>query len=124
MRPVRKIAWLGVALLLAGLPLASVRATGWRKDTNELAVINGRLRGKVVDHTANHGADRRIWSRSLYQRRDVYVYLPPNLISRRLIRARTSVRWRIRRGRPWPRCAKGVSPNCSGRTWPNSWRLC
>src|SRR5262249_62399560 len=32
---------------------------------------------KIVDHTANHGKDNRIWSRSLYQRRDLYVYLPP-----------------------------------------------
>jgi pimeloyl-ACP methyl ester carboxylesterase len=75
---VRKIAWLGVALLVAGLPLASVRATGWRKDTNELDVLNRGLHGKVIDHTANHGVDRRIWSRSLYQRRDLYVYLPPH----------------------------------------------
>ena len=32
----------------------------------------------MVDHTANHGHDRRIWSRSLGQKRDLYVYLPPN----------------------------------------------
>jgi S-formylglutathione hydrolase FrmB len=75
---VRKIAWLGVALLLAGLPLAGVRATGWRKDTNELDVLNQRLQGHVVDYTANHGVDRRMWSRALYQRRDLYVYLPPH----------------------------------------------
>src|SRR5262249_13575854 len=76
-RPVRKIAWLGVALLLAGLSPARVGA-GWRKDTNELDILNRGLHGKVIDHTANQGVDRRIWSRSLYQRRDLYVYLPPN----------------------------------------------
>jgi S-formylglutathione hydrolase FrmB len=65
-----------LALLLS--PVAQAGAQSWRKDTNELAVLNERLRGKVVDHTANHGKDNRIWSRSLYQRRDVYVYLPPN----------------------------------------------
>jgi S-formylglutathione hydrolase FrmB len=75
---VRKIAWLGLALLLAGLPLATIRGQGWRKDSNEINLTNHRLRGKVMDHTANHGVDRRIWSRSLYQRRDLYVYLPPN----------------------------------------------
>jgi hypothetical protein len=75
---VRTIAWLGSALVLAGLPLAAVRGTGWRKDNNELDVINARLHGKVIDHTANHGVDRRMWSRSLYQRRDLYVYLPPH----------------------------------------------
>src|SRR5262249_24214223 len=75
---VRKIAWLCVALLRAGAPLAGVRAAGWRKDSNQLDVINRRLQGKVVDYTANHGVDNRIWSRSLYQRRDLYVYLPPH----------------------------------------------
>jgi S-formylglutathione hydrolase FrmB len=35
------------------------------------------LQGTIVDRTANHGVDRRIWSRSLYQYRDLYVYLPP-----------------------------------------------
>src|SRR6266496_3328305 len=47
---------------------------GWRKDTNELAVLNNHIRGHVDDYTANHGQDRRMWSRSLYQRRDVYVF--------------------------------------------------
>src|SRR3712207_5528772 len=72
----RKTGWLVPALLLAVLPPATL-ATGWRKDSSDLGVLNKRLRGKVVDHTANHGEDRRIWSRSMYQRRDAYVYLPP-----------------------------------------------
>jgi S-formylglutathione hydrolase FrmB len=49
----------------------------WKKDSSELAVTNRGLRGTVVDYTANHGHDRRIWSRSLGQKRDLYVYLPP-----------------------------------------------
>jgi hypothetical protein len=72
---VRRIGWLGVALALA-LP-APAGATGWRKDSILLESVNRRLSGRVVDHTANHGKDNRIWSRSLYQRRDLYVYLPP-----------------------------------------------
>jgi hypothetical protein len=74
---VKLIRWLAVALLLT-LPLPSVRATGWRKDIPDLAALNRHLCGKVMDHTANHGKDNRIWSRSLFQRRDLYVYLPPN----------------------------------------------
>ena len=34
--------------------------------------------GQVVDHTANHGVDRRIWSAALGQKRDLYVYVPPS----------------------------------------------
>ncbi len=39
--------------------------------------VNRDLAGHVVDFTHNHGADRRIWSAALGQRRDLYVYLPP-----------------------------------------------
>lgn len=46
-------------------------------DVEPLKRLNCRMRGRVVDYTNNHGYDRRIWSRSLYQRRDLYVYLPP-----------------------------------------------
>jgi S-formylglutathione hydrolase FrmB len=72
---VKKLLWLG--LVLIALPLRPADATGWRKDSNEIHVVNRRIRGKIVDYTANHGADNRIWSRSLFQRRDLYVYLPP-----------------------------------------------
>jgi S-formylglutathione hydrolase FrmB len=30
-----------------------------------------------MDHTRNHGADRRFWSAALCEKRDLYVYLPP-----------------------------------------------
>ncbi|MFO0964154.1 MAG: alpha/beta hydrolase-fold protein [Gemmataceae bacterium] len=39
--------------------------------------IEGRFHGTVLDFTHNHGADRRIWSNALCQKRDLYVYLPP-----------------------------------------------
>jgi len=35
------------------------------------------LAGTLIDYTHNHGADRRIWSPALDERRDLYVYLPP-----------------------------------------------
>jgi pimeloyl-ACP methyl ester carboxylesterase len=65
-------------LLLLALPLASTQAAGWRKDIPDLAAVNKHLAGTVVDYTANHGRDNRIWSPHLYQRRDLYVYLPPD----------------------------------------------
>jgi S-formylglutathione hydrolase FrmB len=39
--------------------------------------VNRKLHGRVIDHTHNHGADRRIWSEALGEKRDLYVYLPP-----------------------------------------------
>ena len=39
--------------------------------------LNRRLCGRVVDHTHNHGADRRLFSPVLGRPRDLYVYLPP-----------------------------------------------
>src|SRR5262249_62179408 len=38
---------------------------------------NRKLAGKVIDHTHNHGSDRRIWSNALGEKRDLYVYVPP-----------------------------------------------
>ena len=58
-------------------PFGIVQATGWRKNNDELKLLNQRLHGKIIDHTANHGTDNRIWARTLGQRRDMYVYLPP-----------------------------------------------
>jgi hypothetical protein len=74
---VKYAGWLSVALLVF-LPLTEARATihlvpgKW-----ELAIVSRRLHGTLVDHTQNHGADRRIWSEALCQKRDLYVYLPP-----------------------------------------------
>jgi poly(3-hydroxybutyrate) depolymerase len=39
--------------------------------------LNSKLRGRVIDFTKNHGADRRIISPILGRPRDLYVYLPP-----------------------------------------------
>lgn len=39
--------------------------------------LNRRLRGQIHDYTSNTGKDRRIYSKSLNQLRDVYVYVPP-----------------------------------------------
>ncbi len=71
---VKKIGWLGMALLLT-LPGTSAWATHYRPF--EISKMNKRLKGKLLDFTHNHGRDNRIWSRSLQQKRDLYVYLPP-----------------------------------------------
>ncbi len=71
---------IGCACVVMGViaaALGTVEATGWRKNNDELVRLNQKLQGKIIDHTANHGADHRIWSRCLGQRRDLYVYLPP-----------------------------------------------
>ena len=47
------------------------------KDEFDIIGIGRRLKGRIVDHTGNHGQDNRIWSRSLHQWRDLYIYLPP-----------------------------------------------
>src|SRR4029077_14990653 len=58
------------------LPGSSALANGFGTH-GELARINRRLQGQVLDFTNNHGKDRRIWSAALGQKRDLYVYLPP-----------------------------------------------
>jgi S-formylglutathione hydrolase FrmB len=45
--------------------------------------INRRIAGRVVDHTHNHGGDRRLFSPVLGKPRDLYVYLPPGYSRRR-----------------------------------------
>jgi enterochelin esterase-like enzyme len=41
-----------------------------------LECLNARIRGKVIDHTNNHGCDNRIWSAALCRKKDLYVYVP------------------------------------------------
>jgi S-formylglutathione hydrolase FrmB len=73
---VKKSGWIGVLLITC--LLASPAWAGLRKNKlRDLDRVNGHLLGRVVDHTHNHGQDNRIWSQSLSQRRDLYVYLPP-----------------------------------------------
>lgn len=68
---------IGLALSLASI-LAGERAeAGGLLFRHELARVNRRLAGQVLDFTHNHGQDRRIWSPALQQKRDLYVYLPP-----------------------------------------------
>src|ERR1700733_4005122 len=45
---------------------------------HQLERIQRQLHGQVVDLTHNHGHDNRIWSTALGEKRDMYVYLPPN----------------------------------------------
>jgi S-formylglutathione hydrolase FrmB len=74
---VKRTLWLAVGLLLV-VPVASAQAHDLlNRGRRELEAVNRRLHGQVVDYTHNHGADRRIWSDALGQKRDLYVYLPP-----------------------------------------------
>jgi S-formylglutathione hydrolase FrmB len=66
-----------LAVILAACA-GSVSAVGVRpRQWARLSNANARLHGTIVDFTHNHGADRRIYSPSLCERRDLYVYLPP-----------------------------------------------
>jgi len=47
------------------------------KDEFDIIRIGRQLKGRIVDHTANHAQDNRIWSKALHQWRDLYIYLPP-----------------------------------------------
>jgi S-formylglutathione hydrolase FrmB len=70
-----KSAGLLAGLLSLCLPLAVAGAILDRPP--DLAAVNCRLKGRVLDFTHNHGADHRIWSSALHQYRDLYVYVPP-----------------------------------------------
>lgn len=70
--------WIGPVALL-GFALAGESA--WAADFflhGELDRVNRCLHGQVLDFTHNHGHDRRIWSAALCEKRDLYVYLPPD----------------------------------------------
>jgi S-formylglutathione hydrolase FrmB len=64
-----------VAIALTALSAGMARGQAF--DLVSLDHLNRRLSGRVVDHTHNHGADRRIYSPILGRPRDLYVYLPP-----------------------------------------------
>jgi S-formylglutathione hydrolase FrmB len=68
-------------LLLAGVLTVfcgTVCAFGLRPcQWTRLNKLNHHLQGTVLDFTHNHGADHRIFSTSLGEKRDLYVYLPP-----------------------------------------------
>ncbi len=64
------------AVLLALLPWSFASANAVHRLCG-LNRVNRQIHGRIVDFTHNHGADRRIWSPALQQKRDLYVYLPP-----------------------------------------------
>jgi len=66
-----RIAFLAMLLWVPGVQAHVV------KRPFELYRLNRKLCGQVIDHTNNHGRDRRLWSAALCQKRDMYVYLPP-----------------------------------------------
>jgi S-formylglutathione hydrolase FrmB len=65
------------ALFILWVPLSACQAN-WLWSRYDLERVNRRIHGQVVDHTANHGEDHRIWSAALHEQRGLYVYLPPN----------------------------------------------
>ncbi len=78
-----------MGLKLCTLPAAALLALAWsaagaRADDSLLGNIKAChldkicIKGTIVDLTCNHGCDKRIWSRSLHQKRDMYIYLPPH----------------------------------------------
>jgi pimeloyl-ACP methyl ester carboxylesterase len=67
------IALVGLSLLSPASASAQFKIVG-RKGLDQL---NAQLQGQVVDHTNNHGTDKRIYSCALQEKRDLYVYLPP-----------------------------------------------
>jgi len=56
---------------------SSPATQGQGKDEFDIIRLGRQLKGRIVDHTQNHGQDNRIWSKALYQWRDLYIYLPP-----------------------------------------------
>jgi poly(3-hydroxybutyrate) depolymerase len=69
------------ALLALACSATNARAHGTLKAKVKV-FVDLHLEGTLIDRTCNHGHDRRIWSRSLYQKRDLYVYLPPGYDSK------------------------------------------
>src|SRR5262249_2412209 len=76
MAPMKHLAWLILILEVAATPVEA-RASSIGK-RGELRRVNDQLHGQIVDFTCNHGKDRRIWSAALGEKRDLYVYLPPD----------------------------------------------
>ncbi len=76
MKPISRLFVLSaVVILLVWVPDA--HAIG-RRFRGSIKRLNRTLCGRIVDHTNNHGKDCRIWSAALQEKRDLYVYLPPN----------------------------------------------
>jgi hypothetical protein len=73
---VRSHIWLPVVVVFAGVSAAPA-ATPALIGEAELAIINHRIHGRIIDFTDHHGADQRFWSPALHQCRNMYVYVPP-----------------------------------------------
>lgn len=69
--------WLGAVLALAFAVSDVLAGPFGLGSRGELDRVNQHLNGQIVDYTHNHGVDHRMWSESLHERRDLYVYLPP-----------------------------------------------
>lgn len=70
---------LGLLAMLSGLLfVAPAEAQSQRKGKHALEKIKNTIQGSVLDYTNNHGADHRIDSPALEEKRDLYIYLPPN----------------------------------------------
>jgi hypothetical protein len=66
-----------IALLIFLSASCASRAQAQVFDLINLDRLNRKLCGRVIDHTWNHGHDRRLYSPILQMGRDLYVYLPP-----------------------------------------------
>jgi S-formylglutathione hydrolase FrmB len=68
--------WL-LALVALAAPLFDSPASAHVLNNLQLWRMKHRLSGQILEFTQNHRGDQRIYSPSLCQCRDVYVYLPP-----------------------------------------------
>jgi len=67
--------WLGMAVIALAPSVGLASGGGVLPD--EVSKVNRQIRGRVIDYTQNHGYDRRFFAKSLNEKRDMYVYLPP-----------------------------------------------
>ncbi|HLW68970.1 MAG TPA: alpha/beta hydrolase-fold protein [Gemmataceae bacterium] len=63
---------------LAFLLCATGLGVAQQPDQYDLAKLNQSMAGRIDDFTHNHGRDNRITSTILSQKRDLYVYVPPD----------------------------------------------
>jgi pimeloyl-ACP methyl ester carboxylesterase len=73
---VRRARWIAVVLIVLVAARTNLSAHPLRSQIAFRRAEKG-LHGQLLDFTHNHGADRRLWSPALCEKRDMYVYLPP-----------------------------------------------
>ncbi len=76
MMPIRRAAYL-ILLMLAPSGASAFEHPLHILGPNKLERVNAKIGGRVCDFTNNHGVDRRICSKALDEKRDLYVYTPP-----------------------------------------------